>query len=125
MKSAYKTAVMGMVFLLAAGITSAVVMSSYGTITGTANVEPSVEITNVNTSSDEVELTKNLESNITADDDVDLFNVTNGNENELAGDIEMSSQTENTGVNSLENVDDLELRIQGTTINSTTVEGGQ
>lgn len=54
MRTHQKFAAAGIAVVLTVGITSAAVLSSYGTVTGAADVQPSLEITDVDTENDEV-----------------------------------------------------------------------
>lgn len=74
---------------------AATVLDSFGTISGTADVQAAVEITNIDSDAETVELTKNTDDDIVADDKVEIFNATSGSFGESLRDSE--SDIEMTG----------------------------
>lgn len=125
MKSTYKTATIGIVLLLAVGITSAAVLSSYGTITGTANVDPALEIENITNNTENVtEVT--LENKLNREIGLAAEGVgieINGETEELSDTISGSSNKTFTGLELgfTDPSDEVKLKIDGNVVFNSTV----
>jgi len=75
MKVEHKTLMAGIAVLVTAGIASAAVLSSYGVIKGTADVERSLNITNVSLDNDNNITSVTIENNLDSQIDLDANNV--------------------------------------------------
>ena len=124
-----KALVLGLVGLVFVAGGTASVLESFGTVSGTADVQSAVEITNVDSSAETVELTKNTEEDIVAEYNVEIFNATSDSSGESIRDndetdIEMtgdSDQTESYDVN-LSGVDEVGLEIDDTVVDDKVVD---
>lgn len=123
MRVSGKTLVPAVVAVVLAAAGAATVLDSYGTITGTADVQAAVLIDSVDRSKSEVTLDKKTGQEIVSGDEMDLVNVTDGAHTVLNSSIEMSSESKTLTVD-LGNVDKIALEIEGTQIDSWT-EGSQ
>lgn len=123
MRVSGKTLVPAVVAVVLAAAGAATVLDSYGTITGTADVQAAVLIDSVERSKSEVTLDKKTGQEIVSGDEMDLVNVTDGAHTVLNSSIEMSSESKTLTVD-LGNVDKIALEIEGTQIDSWT-EGSQ
>jgi hypothetical protein len=108
-------ALLGVFTLVGTG--SAVLLDSYGTISGTADVKEAVSIDRVDGSNDEVDLTRNVDNDFESKDenDLDLVNSTDNDGSVLKDDFELKSDTKNVSVD-LSGVTDVELKIGGNTV---------
>lgn len=99
---------------------AATVLDSYGVISGTADVTAAVSMT-VDGGNSEVTLTKNTAREITAEDNMEVYNATSGSSEETittSGYIEMTGadgQTKTLSID-LSGVDKVGLQIDGTVL---------
>mgnify|MGYP006914289537 CR=1 FL=1 len=100
------------------GTGSAVLLDSYGSITGTAGVKEAVSIDRVDGSIDQVDLTRNVDNDFESEDgenDLDLVNSTDNDGSVLKDDFALKSDSKNVSVD-LSGVTDVELKIGGITV---------
>lgn len=100
-------------------------LSSYGLISGTADVNAAVEIGAVHNSNDTVVLVKNTNDAIEAKDSMEVFNATQGSgEASIASssDLKMTASTDTKSFDvDLSGVDSVGLKIDGTVLETVSI----
>jgi len=114
MRRYHKIAIVVVMFFLAVGIASGSTLSAFGVITGTADVEPALEIEDVDSEDDEVTITNNLDRSINGEEENVEIEV-NG-ESEKVEDIVEESYTVEFKEDEIDEGDNVELKIDSTTV---------
>jgi hypothetical protein len=110
-KKALIAGLVGLVFV--AGGTASV-LDSFGTISGTADVQEAVTLDRIDSGSNEVDMTRNTDYDFESGDgenDLDLVNSTDDNGTVLKNDFELKSDTKNLTVSDLAGVTNVSLKI--------------